>query len=38
MVFPPYIKIPTDDMKLIRRRLTAAEADYKIQLEKGKTS
>ena len=32
------IKTPTLDLELIRRRLKAAEADYKIQLEKGKTS
>ena len=32
------IKTPTEDMELIQRRLTAAEADYKAQLEKGKAS
>ena len=32
------IKTPTEDLELIRRRLKAAEADYKIQLEKGKAS
>ena len=32
------IKTPAGDVKLIRRRLNAAEADYKIQLGKGKTS
>ena len=32
------IKTPTEDLDLIQRRLKAAEADYKIQLEKGKTS
>ena len=32
------IKTPTEDMELIQRRLKAAEADYKAQLEKGKTS
>ena len=31
-------KTTTLDLELIRRRLKAAEADYKIQLEKGKTS
>ena len=30
------IKTPTEDIELIRRRLKAAEADYKMQLEKGK--
>jgi phage-related protein len=30
------IKTPTEDMELIQRRLKAAEADYKAQLEKGK--
>ncbi len=30
------IKTPTEDMALIRRRLKAAEADYKARLEKGK--
>ena len=29
------IKTPTEDMELIRRRLKAAEDDYKIQLGKG---
>jgi phage-related protein len=32
------IKTPTEDMELIQRRLKAAEADYKAQLEKGKAS
>jgi phage-related protein len=32
------IKTPTEDMALIQRRLKAAEADYKAQLEKGKAS
>ena len=32
------IKTPTEDLDLIQRRLKAAEADYKIQLEKGKAS
>ena len=32
------IKTPTEDLDLIQRRLNAAEADYKIQLEKGKAS
>ena len=32
------IKTPTEDLELIQRRLKAAEADYKIQLEKGKAS
>ena len=32
------IKTPTKDLELIQRRLKAAEADYKIQIEKGKTS
>ena len=32
------IKTPTEDMELILRRLKAAEADYKMQLEKGKAS
>ena len=32
------IKTPTEDLELIQRRLKAAEADYKFQLEKGKTS
>lgn len=32
------IKIPTEDLELIRRRLKAAEADYKMQLEKGRAS
>ena len=32
------IKTSTEDLKLIRRRLSAAEADYKVQLEKGKAS
>ena len=32
------IKTPTEDMDLIQRRLRAAEADYKAQLEKGKAS
>lgn len=31
------IKTPTEDLELIRRRLKAAEADYKMQLEKGKS-
>lgn len=30
------IKTPTEEMELIQRRLKAAEADYKAQLEKGK--
>jgi phage-related protein len=34
----PGIKTPTEDMELIQRRLKAAEADYKAQLEKGKAS
>ena len=32
------IKTPTEDLELIQRRLKAAEADYKIQSEKGKAS
>lgn len=32
------IKTPTEDLELIRRRLKAAEADYKMQLERGKAS
>lgn len=32
------IKTPIEDMELIQRRLEAAEADYKAQLERGKTS
>ena len=32
------IKTPTEDMELIQRRLKAAEADYKAQLEKGNAS
>ena len=32
------IKTPSEDMELIQRRLKAAEADYKMQLEKGKAS
>ncbi len=32
------IKTPTEEMELIRRRLRAAEADYKMQLEQGKAS
>ena len=32
------IKTPTEEMDLIRRRLRAAEADYKMQLEQGKAS
>ena len=32
------IKTSTEDSKLIQRRLNAAEADYKVQLEKGKAS
>ena len=32
------IKTPTEVLELIQRRLKAAEADYKIQLEKGKAS
>lgn len=32
------IKTPTEDMELVQRRLKAAEADYKAQLEKGKAS
>ena len=32
------IKTPTEDMELIQRRLKAAEADYKAQLEEGKAS
>ena len=31
-------KTPTEDLELIQRRLKAAEADYKAQLEKGKAS
>jgi len=31
------IKTPTEDLELIRRRLKAAESDYKIQLVEGKT-
>jgi phage-related protein len=32
------IKTPTEDLELIRRRLKAAEADYKVQLGKGNAS
>lgn len=32
------IKTPTVDLELIQRRLKAAEADYKVQLGKGKPS
>ncbi len=32
------IKTTTEDMELIQRRLKAADADYKAQLEKGKAS
>jgi len=32
------IKTPTEDLDLIQRRLKAAEADYKVQLGKGKAS
>lgn len=32
------IKTPTEDLKLIQQRLKAAEADYKVQLGKGKAS
>jgi phage-related protein len=32
------IKTPTEDTQLIQRRLRAAEADYKIQLARGKAS
>ena len=32
------IKTPIEDMELIQRRLEAAEADYKAQLERGKAS
>ena len=32
------IKTPTEDMELIRRRLKAAESDYKNQSGEGKTS
>jgi phage-related protein len=32
------IKTPTEDLELIQRRLKAAEADYKVQLGKGKAS
>jgi phage-related protein len=31
-------KTPIEDLELIQRRLKAAEADYKAQLEKGKAS
>nr|WP_072293553.1 type II toxin-antitoxin system RelE/ParE family toxin [Nitrosovibrio sp. Nv17] len=31
-------KTPVEDMKLIERRFKAAEADYRLQLEKGKKS
>ena len=31
-------KTPAEDLELIQRRLKAAEADYRIQIEKGKTS
>ncbi len=31
------IKTPTEDLDLIRRRLKAAESDYKTQLVEGKT-
>ena len=32
------IKTSTEDLKLIQRRLNAAEADYKVHLGKGKAS
>lgn len=32
------IKTPPEDMELIQRRLKAAEADYQLQIGKGKTS
>ena len=32
------IKTPAEDVKLIRRRLKAAEANYQMQLGKGKAS
>ena len=32
------IKTTTEDLKMIRRRLKAAEADYEVQLGKGKAS
>ncbi len=32
------IKTSTEDLKLIQRRLNAAEADYKVQLGNGKAS
>ncbi|ABB76074.1 Phage-related protein [Nitrosospira multiformis ATCC 25196] len=32
------IKTPAEDMKLIEQRFKAAEADYRLQLEKGKIS
>jgi phage-related protein len=32
------IKTSTEDLKLIQRRLKAAEADYKVQLGKGNAS
>lgn len=32
------IKTPTEDMKLIEQRLKVAEADYRLQPLKGKTS
>ena len=32
------IETPAADLELIRRRLKAAEADYKVQLGKGKAS
>ena len=32
------IKTSIEDLELVRRRLKAAEADYKVQLGKGKTS
>ena len=32
------IKTPTEDMKLIEQRLKVAEADYRLQPRKGKTS
>ena len=32
------IKTPTQDLELIRRRLKTAEADYKVQLGKGKAA
>ena len=32
------IKTPIEDLELIRRRLKVAEADYKVQLAKGRSS